>query len=105
MLVKDKGKRVCIIETSLFPFFWENRIMKNNKSAIQKSVYYSGFVSFVVAIACLIILYLKIGGLGWQNPISASLMATSFFFASVGVVLLTMGSCNIPSFKVSSTDS
>jgi len=79
--------------------------MKNDKGAIQKSVYYLGFVSFVAAIACLVFLYLKIGDLGWQDPISASLMASSFFFASVGVVLITMGCCNIPSFKINNTDS
>ncbi len=79
--------------------------MKNDKGAIQKSVYYLGFVSFIAAIVCLVFLYLKIGGLGWQSPVSASLMASSFFFASVGVVLITMGSCNIPSFKVTSSDS
>jgi len=79
--------------------------MKNDKGAIQKSIYYSGFVSFALAIVCLVFLYLKMGDLGWLNPISASLMASSFFFASMGVVLITMGVCDIPSFKVTNTDS
>ena len=79
--------------------------MKNNKSALQKLAYYSGIISFILSVVCLIFLYLKIDDLGWQNPVSASLMASSFFFAAVGVVLLTIGKCNLPSFKVRDSDS
>ena len=79
--------------------------MKQNKGAWQKAVYYLGITSFIASAACLIYIYLKIDDLGWQNPISASLLATSFFFASVGLVLVTIGKCNLPSLKVGKTDS
>ena len=79
--------------------------MKNNKSVLQKIAYYSGFISFIISVICLIFLYLKIDDLGWQSPVSASLMASSFFFAAVGVVLVTIGKCNLPSFKVRNSDS
>lgn len=78
--------------------------MKNKKSVLQKSAFYIGFASFAASIVCLIFLYLRIDDLGWKNTISASLMASSFFFASVGLVLITIGKCNLPSFKVGSSD-
>ncbi len=79
--------------------------MKSKKSTLQKLVYYSGIVSFIAAVACLILLYLWNDDLGLKHVISASLMASSFFFASVGVVLVTIGTCNLPSLKVKNTDS
>jgi len=78
--------------------------MKNNKSALQKIAYYSGIISFIASVVCLVLLYLKVDDLGWQNPVSASLMASSFFFAAVGIVLVTIGKCNLPSFKVRDSD-
>jgi len=79
--------------------------MKKNTSVLQKIAFYSGIVSFISSVICLIFLYFKIDDLGWQNPISASLMASSFFFASAGLVLVTIGKCNLPSFKVGKADS
>lgn len=77
--------------------------MKSKKSALQKTAYYSGFVSFVLSIVCLVFIYLKVDEWGWDNPISASLMASSFFFVSVGLVLVVIGKSNLPSFKVEDT--
>ena len=79
--------------------------MKSKKGILQKSVYFSGIVSFITAVACLILLYLWKDNLGWNNVYSASLVASSFFFASVGVVLVTIGTCNLPSLKVKNTKS
>ena len=79
--------------------------MKSKKGILQKSVYYLGLVSFIAAVACLIILYLWKDDLGWKHVYSASLMASSFFFASMGVVLVTIGTCNLPSLKVKNTES
>ncbi len=78
--------------------------MKNNKKAWQIFVYYLGISSFMSSIACLATLYFMMDGLNVKNTISASIMASSFFFASVGVVLITIGKCNIPSFKVDNAD-
>jgi len=67
---------------------------------LQKTAYYSGFASFIASIASLIILYLKIDELGWESTISASILATSFFFATMGIVLIVIGTSNLPSFKI-----
>jgi len=74
--------------------------MKNNKSVLQKSSLYFAGASFIASVASVIYLMLKIDDLGWENPISASLLASTFFFAFVGVVLSIIGMANIPSFKV-----
>ncbi|MBE9568193.1 MAG: hypothetical protein IMF14_05815 [Proteobacteria bacterium] len=76
----------------------------SKKCKTQKSVYYLGIVSFIASVTCLVILYLRIDDSGLKNTISASLAASSFFFASVGVVLTTIGKCNLPSFKIGDHD-
>lgn len=48
----------------------------------------------------MIFLYLRVEEFGMENPISASLLASSFFFVSVGVVLMVIAKANLPSFKV-----
>ena len=78
--------------------------MKSIKRTWQKSVFFSGIVSFIAAIACLIILYFWKEDLGWKHVYTASLVASSFFFASVGVVLVTIGTCDLPSLKVKNTE-
>ena len=52
----------------------------------------------------MIYLALKIDHLGWESTISASLLAATFFFACVSVVLVIIGTSNIPSFKFESVD-
>ncbi len=74
--------------------------MKKNKSIFQKSALYFAAGSVVAAIASVIYLYLNIGTLGWQNPISASLLASTFFFLFVALILIVIGTADIPSFKV-----
>jgi hypothetical protein len=36
---------------------------------------------------------------GSDNPVSASLMASMFFFVCVGVILVIIGTADIPSFR------
>ena len=67
---------------------------------MQKISFYSSVISFIASIACLIFLYLRVDEFGMENPISASLLASSFFFVSVGVVLMVIAKTNLPSFKV-----
>lgn len=80
-------------------------IKKNKKSKFQKSALYFAATSIIVAIASVIYLVLKIDALGWQNPISASLLASVFFFFFVALVLIVIGSTNIPSFKIGKDNS
>jgi high-affinity Fe2+/Pb2+ permease len=72
---------------------------KTKKSKLQKSSLYFAAASIVAAIASVIYLFLKIDTLGWENPISASLLASTFFFVFVALILVVIGTTNIPSFK------
>ncbi|MBT3204006.1 MAG: hemerythrin family protein [Gammaproteobacteria bacterium] len=74
--------------------------MQSNKNALQKVSFYSAIISIIAAVACLVFLYLRVDDFGFENPISASLMAASFFFVSVGVVLMVIAKSNLPSFKI-----
>jgi len=74
--------------------------MKKNKSILQKSSLYFSIVSFITSVACVVYLMLKIDVLGWKNPITASLLASSFFFCFVGFLFIVIYTTNIPSFKV-----
>jgi len=75
-------------------------IKKTKKSKLQLSALYFAVGSVMAAIASVIYLMLKIDTLGWQNPISASLLASTFFFLFVALILVVIGTANIPSFKV-----
>jgi len=74
--------------------------MKKNKSILQKSTLYFSIASFLASVASIIYLMLKVDTLGWQNPITASLLASSFFFGFVGFLLGVIYTTDIPSFKV-----
>ena len=78
--------------------------MKSEKNSFQKVSFYSAIISFIASIACVIFLYLRVDEFGMENPISASLLASSFFFVSVGVVLMVIAKTNLPSFKVGNHD-
>ncbi len=75
-------------------------VKKTKKSKLQKSALYFAAGSIIAAIASVIYLTLNIDTLGWENPISASLLASTFFFLCVALVLFVIGTANIPSFKV-----
>jgi uncharacterized membrane protein len=76
--------------------------MKKNKSKLQKSALYFAGASLIASVACIIYLMLNLDILGWENPISASLLASSFFFGFVCFLLVIIGTADIPSFKVDS---
>lgn len=74
-------------------------IKKTKKSKLQKlSLYFAAF-SIVSAIASVIYLVIKVDVIGWENPVSASLLASTFFFAFVALVFIVIGTANVPSFK------
>lgn len=76
-----------------------NSPMKKNKSKLQISALYFATASFIASIASVVYLILNIDTLGWESPVSASLLASAFFFIFVGIVLVVIGTSNIPSFK------
>ena len=67
---------------------------------MQKVSTVTGAVSFILAIVCCVLLYLRIEKVGGYNPIAASLEASIFFFISVGVVLTIIGRSNLPNLKI-----
>ena len=74
--------------------------MPKRKGFLQKFSLVMSMVSFVLAITSAVILYFKVESLGSQHPISASLMASTFFFICVGAILAIMGNADLPSFKI-----
>ena len=74
-------------------------VKKTTKSKFQKGALYLAVMSIIAAIASVIYLTLNIDTLGWENPISASLLASTFFFLFVALVFVVIGTANVPSFK------
>lgn len=73
------------------------------KSVLQKVSTISAVVSFVLAFIAGVMLYLRLESVGSDNPVSASLMASTFFFIGVGIVLFIIGNADLPSFKIDNT--
>ena len=74
--------------------------MTKRKGVLQKISLVSAVVSFMLAIASGVLLYLRMESVGGDNPISASFMASTFFFVCVGIVLTVIGKADLPSFKI-----
>lgn len=77
--------------------------MKRQNLAQKISVVIA-FISYSAAIACMIGLYFYHDGEGMNNPISASLMASTVFFIGVGIVLHVMGKSDLPVLRFDSKD-
>ena len=73
--------------------------MAERKGVLQKLSIVSSIVSFVLAFIAGVMLYLQLESVGSDHPISASLMASTFFFVAVGVFLLIIGNADLTSFK------
>lgn len=73
--------------------------MKQTKGFLQRASLWSGMVSLVIAAVCAVFLYIKVDETGYNNPVSASLLASVFFFIFVGFLLIFIGKCNLPSFS------
>lgn len=79
--------------------------MTKRKGVLQKASLFTAMVSFALALASGVFLYLRIESTSSDDPVSASFMASTFFFICVGVVLTIIGKANIPSFKLENPDS
>ncbi|MCK5903270.1 MAG: hypothetical protein KAG28_08990 [Cocleimonas sp.] len=75
--------------------------MNKQKSNLQKLAGIIGKLCFILSVVCAVTLYFKVNELGMQHPISASFLASSFFFIFVGIVLTVIDRTDIPSFKLS----
>lgn len=74
--------------------------MAKQKGILQKIALGSGIVSFILAVVTGVLLYLRVEEVGSENPISASLMASTFFFFCVGIVLTIIGKADLPDLKL-----
>jgi len=73
--------------------------MTAKKGFLQKLSLVSAVASFAVALITGVMLYLRLESVGSDNPVSASLMASTFFFVCVGIILVIIGTADMPSFK------
>ncbi len=78
--------------------------MMKGKNLFQKASLVSGVISFLLAVVSGVLLYLRVDEVDKQDPITASLLASVFFFIFVGIILTIIGRANIPSFKIDSSD-
>ena len=77
--------------------------MKKQRSILQKSALFFAVISFILTVVCGVLFYTRVDGTGFDNPISASLLASIFFFGFVGFTLSFIGKSDLPSFKVEDT--
>ena len=78
--------------------------MPKRKGLLQKLSIVFSVVSFALALIAGIMLYLRVASVGVDNPISASLMASTFFFICVGTILTVIGNADIPGFKIENSE-
>ncbi|MCG7972519.1 MAG: hypothetical protein JBO36_17895 [Candidatus Thiodiazotropha taylori] len=78
--------------------------MLKKKGVLQKASLISAGVSFLLAIVSAVLLYFRIESVGKDDPISASFMASTFFFVCVGVVLTVIGKADLPTFSTDNSD-
>ncbi|NOR51406.1 MAG: hypothetical protein GQ470_02195 [Gammaproteobacteria bacterium] len=78
--------------------------MNHKPNIFNKVSLFSSKASFLMALLSAVFLYLRVNEHGYENPISASLLGSLFFFIFMGVLLFIIGNCNIPSFKFESSE-
>lgn len=78
--------------------------MAKRKSVLQKISLISAVVSFVLMIISAVILVIRLKTVGSNDPVTASFLASTFFFLCVGVVFGVMGKADLPSFKVNNSE-
>jgi hypothetical protein len=74
--------------------------VEKKKGVLQKMALVFGVISFILAVVAGVWLYFRVDSVGADNPISASLMASTFFFVCVGVILTIIGQADLPNFKI-----
>ena len=67
---------------------------------LQKVALVVGKLSFMTALVSAVFLYFKVNELGADHPVSASFLASVFFFTFVGILLSIVGRADIPDLKI-----
>ncbi len=70
------------------------------KGFLQKASFVSGIISEIIAVICFVMLLIKSEELGPDHIISASFLASTFFFFTCGIVFLVVGRANVPSMNL-----
>lgn len=78
--------------------------MTKKRNLFQKVSYYSAILSFLLMIGSGIMMAIKTNTLGSGDVVSASFMATTFFFLCVGVVLWVFANSDLPDLKIGESD-
>ncbi len=67
---------------------------------LQKVALVVGKLCFLIALVSVVFLYLKVNELGADHPVSASFLASVFFFTFVGILLSIVGRADIPDLTI-----
>ena len=78
--------------------------MSNKPNLFNKVALFSAKLSFALPLLSGVFLYLRVNEHGYDNPISASLLGSLFFCIFMGVLLAIIGKCDIPSFKLDTSE-
>lgn len=74
----------------------------SNQTRVQRFTFFVAILSYLAAVACILILVFNNPGSDLNNPLSASLIASVIFFIGVGIVLHVIGKANLPNLKIDS---
>jgi len=77
--------------------------MSHTPRPLQKVALIFAKLSFIISLISAVFLYFKINELGSEHPISASFLASVFFFIFVGILLTIVGKTNLPDLKIRPT--
>ena len=67
---------------------------------LQKVARVVGKICYVLCLVCGVLWYLKRQELGATHPVTASFLASTFFFVFVGFLLGIMGNADVPDLKI-----
>ncbi len=76
--------------------------MEKKRHILQTTSLYAGVMCFIASLVCGAFLYIKVNELGADHPISASFLASMFFFFFVGFLLTIVGKADVPDLRISS---
>ncbi len=85
-------------------FLLGTNILMKKKSFLQKTSLVTGVISELLCVLCIVMLVIKAQELGMEDVISASYMASAFFFFTTGLVLIIISKANVPSFSFDDSD-
>lgn len=85
-------------------FLLGTNILMKKKSFLQKTSLVTGVISELLCVLCIVMLVIKAQELGMEDVISASYMASAFFFFTTGLVLIIISKANVPRFSFDDSD-